>query len=333
MKTLCLFIPTHNREKSIEYYLQTQADNFRRNNIDIIIYDSSNNELTKDVVMSFQKKGYSNLVYKYCDNKDDNYGSWKTFYGLIECAEKYDYIWLSGDTTIIQILNIVEQVRSQMDENCDVIHIYASKEVKQSQSFEDCREIFRLFWWSMTHWCSTVFSAQMICGMAEFLKDNLEKKNGFFIVSAALKYMALNTTKFYYIKDKLFEISPYRTASVCHDRKDILKSWAKWQSEAIDMLPEKYDVYKKITKKSISRNIHLFTFTGVLRLRADGNITYEKVNKYKEYIKDVATAPLVWFYICARIPQGFAKVIIECGEAIFNHDIRVAKKLLNKEGK
>ena len=322
MKDLCIIIPTYNRSDSIEYYLETQLENFSNNNIDIWIYDSSDNELTKEYIEGFRKKGYNNLFYKRYSANDDTYGLWKTYYGLLECAKKYKYVWLSGDTAIIQINRFVDQVKKCMEEKYDIIHIYQSKDVSKSQAYSDCREIFRLFWWSMTHWCSIIFSAETLNSMREIMECNLKQDKGSFVVGSVFELMAKENIRFYYIKDSLFTVSPFRSCSTAHSNKDILGQWAKMQSETIDALPEIYDKYKSITKKSIDRNTYLFSFGGVIYLRADGNITLEKVREYKKYIKMVTKTPLLWFYLWALIPQRIAKIVVGVAS--------LKKKLLQK---
>lgn len=311
MKDLCVIIPTYNRADSIEYYLQTQLKNFSNNDIDVWIYDSSDNELTKKCVENYQQKGYTNLFYKFYSINDDEYGVWKTYYGLLECAKEYKFVWLSGDTTIIQINNIANQVKSCMEERYDIIHIYRSKDVHNSQAYSDCCEIFRLFWWSMTHWCSTILSSGILMAMRRNMEYNLKQKDSFFTITSLFEFMAFHEVRFYYIKDSLFTVSPFRLKSTAHLKTGILQSWAKGQSESIDALPEIYDKYKSITKKSIDRNIYLFSFGGVIYLRADGNITMEKVREYKKYIKMVTKTPLLWFYLWALIPRGIAKFFVE----------------------
>lgn len=310
MKDLCVIVPTYNREDSIEYYLQTQLKNFCDNGIDVWIYDSSDGQETNRCVEKYQQKGFSNLFYKYCSAEDNIYGSWKTFYALLECATTYKYIWLSGDTTIIQINNIIKQLKDCLKEEYDIIHIYQSKDVDKSQAYSDCCEIFRLFWWSMTHWCSVIFSSKCISGMEEIMKKNLEINNGFFIVTSVFEYMASREIHFYYIKDSLYIVSPYRLKSTAHLKKDILRSWAKVQSESIDSLPDIYDKYKNVTKKSTDRNIRLFSFFGVVILRADGNITISQIKEYGKYIKTVTETPLSWFYIWSLVPRKMAQIVI-----------------------
>lgn len=310
MKELCIVIPTYNRADSIEYYLKTQLENFSNNDIDVWIYDSSDNELTKKSVECFQQKGYTNLFYKFYSSNDNIYGSWKTYYSLLECAKEYKYVWLSGDTTIIQINNIMTQVRNCLKEKYDIIHIYQSKDVSQSQAYSDCCEIFRLFWWSMTHWCSVVFSADILDSMSRIMEQYLKQNNGYFIVASVFEVMSIQPIRFYYIKDSLYTVSPFRVGSTDHLKRNILDSWAKLQSETIDSLSEIYDKYKDETKKSIDRNIYLFSFGGVIYLRADGNITMEKVREYKKYIKMVTKTPLLWFYLWALIPRGIAKFFV-----------------------
>ena len=50
---VCILIPTYNRNDAVDYYLKKKLDYFRSIKFDVVIYDSSRNDLTKNVVEKY----------------------------------------------------------------------------------------------------------------------------------------------------------------------------------------------------------------------------------------------------------------------------------------
>ena len=260
MKKICLMIPTQNRDEAIDYYLDNKLLIFSQKNIDVVICDSSNNELTKRCVERFWEKGFNNLYYSfYANDGSDLLGGNKLYHALNEYKEKYEYIWLSGDTTVIDIERIYDDVESGIMQECDFIHIYRNSYGKQTQYISDCNVFFRYFAWSMTHCCSYILSKKMVECVLNFASNLGKIDISFMFVDAIYEYIAFHQFKALYIKDNLFQVSPYRTKSTVHTQKRILEVWAKHWCDEIDALPAVYDNNKDFVKKSLSNNIGLFS--------------------------------------------------------------------------
>ena len=101
---LAVIIPTANRPESIAYYLETIIEKFNDYGIDFIIYDSSDNEETKKIVVKYQKKGYECLKYEQYTGIYDGYAiDDKIIEAYKRHYDYYEYLWLMRDGLIINI--------------------------------------------------------------------------------------------------------------------------------------------------------------------------------------------------------------------------------------
>ena len=98
MKRLAIAVPTYNRSKDIEYFIEQESFALGYEDVDLLIYDSSENEDTEQVVGKYLDDGFRNLIYiKYPSKMPSNE---KFFRIYMELGEQYDYIWMIHDHTV-----------------------------------------------------------------------------------------------------------------------------------------------------------------------------------------------------------------------------------------
>ena len=123
MKNLCVLIPTQDRAELIENYIENRIDDLESYNIDLFIYDSSENDATEKIVAT-QSNIHKNIYYRRFINDGCKY---KGAVALEECAKLYDYIWLIGDRIMLNVVTLYEQIEKCMSEQYDLIHVYENK--------------------------------------------------------------------------------------------------------------------------------------------------------------------------------------------------------------
>ena len=64
---LVICIPTYNRSRVISQVLDYEAGMLKENGIDLIIYDSSENQDTENIYETYKNKGFVNLFLKKVD--------------------------------------------------------------------------------------------------------------------------------------------------------------------------------------------------------------------------------------------------------------------------
>lgn len=98
MKRLAVAVPTYNRSKDIEYFIEHESFMLGHEDVDLLICDSSENEDTKQVVGKYLNAGLKNLIHiRYPSEMPSNE---KFFRIYMELGEQYDYIWMIHDHTV-----------------------------------------------------------------------------------------------------------------------------------------------------------------------------------------------------------------------------------------
>lgn len=98
MEKLVMCVLTYNRDKVIQTFLNKEIEMLKQNQVDIIIYDSSESNKTERVVQLFQAQGYSNLYYEKTDSSISS--NVKFFNVAANISSKYEYVWISHDHTV-----------------------------------------------------------------------------------------------------------------------------------------------------------------------------------------------------------------------------------------
>ena len=305
---LCILIPTYNRSDAVDYYLKNKLDCFRNLHIDVILYDSSKDDLTKNTAIKYMARGYDCLKYKYYkDPADDLYGTRKIADALLECANNYEYVWLCGDQAILMFEEYLFELSELFKNEIDVIHIYTNKIGRNSDCYMDYKDFFLNFFWSMTHFCAFILSKRIIKKMDKWMTKYLEMKCSMAIVFAIFAVLPSEKFKIAYINHVVYECSPYRTLSVAAQNKEMLKGYAEAISVGIDNLPMEYNNIKKSAKKTFCKNTGNFSWQSAIDLRSDGNLTFKNIQKYGKYLRDMTDVPFLWFYFWSIIPKRIAR--------------------------
>lgn len=305
--SLCILIVTYNRCDSVNYYLENRLEIFKANGFDIVVYDSSKNDMTKNIVLKYINNGYSSLKYvHYKDPADDPYGRKKAEDALKNCAKVYDYVWLCGDQAILQLEEFENELHRLLNRKYDLIHIYSNNSGLESKYDIDYVEFLKNFFWSMTHWCSFILSKPLIEAMIKQLAEYGEK---YYIttdfVFSIFSALAKGNFKIAYLNHAVLKHSPCRTLGVA--AKDMFRAYAEEINVSITQLPKEYDTVKELAKKGFSKNTGTFSWQGAIDLRANGNLTLHNLQKYKKHLQQMTEVPMIWFYLWSIMPKWIAK--------------------------
>ena len=115
-------IPTCNRKKAVEYLLSVAAPCYRELGIDIIIFDSSNSDETKNIVERYKNYGYYNVLYERYQGEFDGFSlDEKVIEAYKKFSDEYKYIWLSRDGLIPIVNNIFDRIKYYANHNFECI--------------------------------------------------------------------------------------------------------------------------------------------------------------------------------------------------------------------
>ena len=294
-KKLAVIIPTANRPESIEYYLQTIIEKFDDYGIDFIVYDSSNDKKTKDIVKKYQKKGYGCLKYERFDGEYDGYAidnkvieAYKSHY------DRYEYLWLMRDGLIINIPLCASKIYELMKNKYDVIVVddYSRSYNTDNPVIEytDCNEFFHDQIHQMTVLGLSIVRSSFV---REIIKEQPLNKTlnwGMWQPIAFYHYLAIHPTHTASLVSSLFLHNIMARKSAFWTRH-LLWQWAERWYTMIDRLPAVYNRYKPVAWRIGMSDFHPFWPWFLVSARAYGGLTWEKYfqnRKYFPYVCDTA---------------------------------------------
>lgn len=118
-KKMVLCLLTYNRAETVRTFIEKEIDALREADIDLIIYDSSELDETKNVAEAYNFQGYGNLYYKKTDSRIS--ANVKFFNIAASISSTYEYVWLSHDHTVFDsgaVKYILECLKEKPDFIC-----------------------------------------------------------------------------------------------------------------------------------------------------------------------------------------------------------------------
>ena len=94
---MAVCIPTYQRAHVIEDVLSHCAELYKRYGLDVYYYDSSEDDKTRNIIETFQQKGYDNLFYIPVDMNKIKVFKGEYILMMNEIQKEYDYMWYLRD--------------------------------------------------------------------------------------------------------------------------------------------------------------------------------------------------------------------------------------------
>lgn len=312
---LAVIVPTCNRAQAIDNLLFQSARSFRHYGIDIIIYDSSDNDRTEAVVQNFRIDGYKNIIYKRYEGKFDGFSlDDKVISAYQEFAHQYEYLWICRDGLIITIDKIYDDLRRFMEEKYDFIIVDSAfrnegEETEKVYSCpEDCEAFFREQAVRLVTLGTLILSSRVAMELIEQYPVS-EKNDSFWQTVAPFYYCAEKRAKVASVVNYVFVGNGGRNAFWDEDN-ETMSQWVDRWYRAIAGLPSLYDKEKPDVLKIDMVDFHPFFMQSLLRMRGNDQLHFRSINRYKKYIPHVCNASLKKFYIASFVPKSLARRLL-----------------------
>lgn len=159
MKKIAICIPTYNRAEVLQDTFSYELDACRDLGIDIWVYDSSTDGQTRELIESL--KDYNNLYYVSVDSSVTLDEKVVMIYQSYERTQKYDYLWLVGDSVSFS-RDILVKIRDAAES--DPTMIFINNEDLQhlgNKEYHDVHTIFCELFWKSTLWGSIIIKASL----------------------------------------------------------------------------------------------------------------------------------------------------------------------------
>lgn len=328
---LVIVVPTANRWEAVYAFLLATTQSLLCYGVDIVIYDSSDDEKTYAVTRNFQIDGYDNIIYKrYTGESDDLAIDRKVLSAFREYLD-YDYIWLCRDDAIPAIAKFYYDLVLLTGQGTEFIAVdwsYRNHDHCCVKKYDNCTDFFS----ENAERISTLGCAIFKSAFATKLLDNQplsESTYGFWMSIAPFHQMAVESVSSGLIVSNAFVHNPGFSLPNSWF-KSMLKIWGENWYRAISELPAVYDSAKASVLKIRTSDFQPFALRSMLKLRSQGYFNLSIYRQYHDILSHVSVTSPSKFYFAALIPKEFAKQILDIETYWTTHPNSFFSKLLNK---
>lgn len=324
----CCYL-THNHPDIVEAVLEINLEYYKKNGIDVYMYDSSTDGRTKEIIDNKIKQGADNLFYIKIDDKIGGDGKMFEVLKRYGIQKKYDYIWPNKDRSYVteKTVQNIRKASINMHE-CIFIDQWLPIETdrRKYKSVYDKEEFFYEFGWMTTSWEAVLLSTKML----DRIKDwgSIEKKFQLGLRNAFNQVIVL----FYgltLIENARVEVLDYKEAELKNYPSSgsawipyTFDTWGKRWPKAIRSLPACYNEYKeKVIKDQGMHPIVFGSIDNLIALKERGIFTREKWNEVKDD-----------WNILSDIPKKDAEAILDGKYDWLIQDVYNALNFSLKEG-
>lgn len=312
-KKLCIIIPTANRANDIEYYLRMKYEEYALFGVDIIIFDSSDDDKTERVVKKYQDREDSTVIYhRYTGYFDGVSIDHKVMKAYEMYASQYEYLWPCRDGLLINIREVYRDLLDAFEQKVDSVIVYAWYQnyegLPERQSQSDCREILVQHCRHMAILGASIFSSHFIKAVLESEPVDEIKNYGLWQPMAMFHYWAIHTPNVVSLVRNVFTLNTHVTSISFWNKKGrALWQWGKRWYEMVNALPAEYDAVKKDIMIIEMADFTPFAQAQLVIMRANGSLTRKTFQENKEYLAHVTHVPLRKINLIAWIPQSICR--------------------------
>lgn len=318
MKTLCILIPTYNHPMHVKEWLDKSICHIEKNDIDVHLYDSSNNNKTQDICDEFNNE---RIIYHKCVSNDSTPDK-KVFDAFSELTKLYEYIWLCGDGALINFDEAYDKFENVKNEKVDIIHFCDN--TLNINKIVDCNtgrimpppEFVSRFIHSFTLYGASIFSAVIITKLLDEVDIKRYAGSGFYPQFAVLNVLN-DETKIFVCTGYFYKSSDAKVASGsgCMQPNSFFPIWVASWARCTEDLPEYYNSVKEAIMHTPSRAY--FSIKGLMGLRVSGNLSFSIIKKYKSDLKKTLHRSIVGLYFIAVVPKWILKFAKKLYKLIF----------------
>lgn len=298
---LMIAIPTKNHPKYIMYYLSKTLDDALKNNIDLYIFDASENNDTKIIVERRVSQGYTNLFYKKYPSTTSLEDRLEDIYTRVD----YKYIWLCGDGVVLNIRKDIAIVRDEIKKKRDLICFGRDeKYVKEYKEYDNSPEFCLECFAPVTFFGSVVLRGNLV---SKKLFAYCKKKYAEHVVPG-IYYELFKDGKIsaVYIMQLFYDINPYKRVSIAMTEGRTIYAFARLFTETIWKLPEGYNGIKKKLQRWQGG---MYEWGHLWSMRVNGNLNLNIYLQNRKYIKIASDTNPFLYWIVLLCPVKLAKYI------------------------
>lgn len=309
---LAIIIPTANRYQTIDHWLAQSVARLQYHDIDIIIYDSSDDDKTQTVTMNYQIEGFDNVIYKRYDGIYDGFSlDHKVMQAYCEFAAQYEYLWVCRDGLIIDADIVKEKVFPILEEGADFIVVNPEWHCEKKlgdQTYTDCRKFFYEQCMQMTVLGATIVKSDSIFKIINTIPLEDGRTYGLWQPIAFFEYIANRDFLAMSLEANVWNYN-MSGAEKSHRKNQSMRQWCKEWYRLIKGLPTCYDPYKNEVLKIHMIDFYPFSAQELLKIRAENGLTFKAVRENRAQLIAICDTPMWVFNIISILPVSLARFL------------------------
>lgn len=327
MKNIAICIPTYNRVEVLKDTLSYELEICKDLDIDIYLYDSSNDGKTKGLAETLSE--YTNLYHIEIDSSTSLDEKVVMLYQSYGREKKHDYLWLVGDGVIFgkellkQVLDVIQTEPTLVFINNEDIQHLGNKE------YNKAKDIFRELFWKSSLWGSIIVKEDLYYDID--WKPYIDRFVGLDQISVGMHWYRLaSVTDFRAVLLSVRKGIDMRKTTVnkiawwkekACGSETVYRVWAKGLVQTAYQLPfAKEDIEAALETQRIY--VKNFYWLSLCRSRKDGVYNLDIYKKYGKEIKVLSKYPDVLLCAIAVTPVLIMKVIVRVADIVRGQNIK-----------
>lgn len=306
---------TYNRPSFVKEWLDSCCQKIIDFNILLSIYDSSENEDTRDIVNDYNKicKGY----IKYVRLPSSTTGGYKYLYPILETKAKY--LMVVGDSRCHSMEGLAKNVFPNISSKYDLIVLsYYNDEKNDKKEFNDLESFLEECFIPITCCGFTIFNMNVFALLrndkreADRLNSLYRDKYGFAYLGYYLDCYSKSSKKSILLKSPWKELSSMKKHAYWHSQ--FYECWCDELCQIMDSISDEYGDKDSVLKKTWKR-LELDAFDRMIRIKESGALKYSDYKRMKKfgYLRRVTDRSNTFCFV-TMMPVFILKIIrkIQC---------------------
>lgn len=306
---MAVVVVTANRPKAIEYWLWGSAKAFLRYGIDIIIYDSSNDDKTENIVMNYNFDHCYNVKYKrYLGTYDGFSIDEKVISAYSQFASEYKYLWLHRDGLVPIPDVLMPELGEKLQQGLDAVVINTTCRDYLNignQHYAKPQDLFEAQCIQMTILGATIIRSDLIRQVIQLYPLDENTNYSLWQPIALFQYWSDKTVNIDSVVADIWSNNPWAPSSSFW-KKNTFKQWCELWYRNITGLPSPYNSCKEKVLKVRMSDFLPFSAMNLLAIRSVNGFNFKYVRTNRQILEKVAINPYWVFCIIACMPRSLA---------------------------
>lgn len=276
-------VSTYNRSKILSKWFDGFLPSLDQYGISVSIYDSSENEETKELVGSLNRTRNSNRKIRYFRIPAETRVDAKVLYSILNAQR--EYVWPMGDSRTANLTSLNEKGEHCFEENIGYISLGWNHRYEDGKIYHDPAVFFRDMFWQSTLLGGLIFRKDIFAPLidsktkARFLSKYC-KDDGFSYLGIFYELISNNGSAKGLLID--FKFEDIKLSKKPNWLKRYLEVWCENLCYLVDCLPMEYSPYKNEVLRETWKKIGCDGWYWLLRARVENGINPKIYKKYTE---------------------------------------------------